>query len=51
LSFFLFIQHEMKKKILLTAIFGLVILLMGNIHYFLDTFFGTGWIFQTIKYY
>lgn len=51
LSYFLFVQHEMKKKILLTAMFGLVLLLMGNIHYLLDTFIGTGWIFQTIKYY
>lgn len=51
LGFFLYIEQQMKKKLLLTAIFGLVILLMGNIHYVLDTFMGTGWIFQTIKYY
>jgi hypothetical protein len=51
LSFFLFVNKKMKDKLLLTAVFGFILLLMGNIHYLLDTFIGTGWIFQSIKYY
>jgi hypothetical protein len=51
LSFFIFYQGKFTQKLLQSFILFLVIMLFGGIHYIMDVFFGTGWIFQEIKYY
>lgn len=51
MAFFLFYKNTMQKKILYTLLITAIIMLMGGIHYVMDVFFGTGWIFQEIKYY
>jgi hypothetical protein len=40
-----------KKRIPNLAAIGVLILIFGGIHYVLDVFWGTGWIFQDIKYF
>jgi hypothetical protein len=51
LSFFLFYKSTLQKRIVNAIIITLIIMLMGGIHYVMDVLFGTGWIFQEIKYY
>lgn len=50
-AFFLFYKNTLQKKILHTLLIIVIIMLMGGIHYIMDVLFGTGWIFQEIKYY
>lgn len=40
-----------KQRLLATGRFALVFLLAGGIHYPVDVFFGTGWIFKDIVWY
>lgn len=51
LAYFLFIKNSIKKKFINSFIITAIIMLMGGIHYVMDVLFGTGWIFQNIKYY
>lgn len=51
MAFFLFYKNTWQKKIMNTLIISVIIMLMGGIHYVMDVLFGTGWIFQEIKYY
>lgn len=51
MAFFLFYKNTWHKKILHTLLITAIIMLMGGIHYVMDVLFGTGWIFQEIKYY
>ncbi|MFN4234438.1 MAG: hypothetical protein ACK4IK_06490 [Bacteroidia bacterium] len=51
IAFFLFYKSTWQKKIIHTLLITAIIMLMGGIHYVMDVLFGTGWIFQEIKYY
>ena len=51
ISFFVFYPSQIKEKVKFSLLLFLTILLSGGIHYIMDVFFGTGWIFQEIKYY
>ncbi|MFN5209722.1 MAG: hypothetical protein ACK5CV_09055 [Bacteroidota bacterium] len=51
LAFLIFHRESLLMKIKSTLIFVLLFLLMGNIHYLMDVFWGTGWIFKEIKFY
>jgi hypothetical protein len=51
LSFFVFSKEKWLYKIKKSLAITSIILLMGGIHYIVDVFFGTGWIFQQIKFY
>jgi len=51
ISFFAFFPSNWKQKLQYCFLLFLVILFAGGIHYVMDVFFGTGWIFQEIKYY
>jgi hypothetical protein len=51
IAFFLFYKSTLQKKIINAFIVTAIIMLMGGIHYVMDVLFGTGWIFQEIKYY
>lgn len=51
IAFLLFYKNTRQKKILHTLLITAIIMLMGGIHYVMDVLFGTGWIFQEIKYY
>lgn len=46
-----FIKTNLADRILKLGFTTIIILLFGGIHYILDVFFGTGWIFQNIKFY
>ena len=49
--FFFFIPFNLIKKLKLTSIALLFALAFGAIHYIIDIIWGTGWIFQEIKFY
>lgn len=51
LSFFIFYPGRLSQKALQSLVLFLIIMLFGGVHYIMDVFFGTGWIFQEIKYY
>jgi hypothetical protein len=51
LSFFIFSNENWFNKIKKSLTVTSIVLLMGGIHYIFDVFFGTGWIFQEIKFY
>jgi hypothetical protein len=51
LAFLIFQRESIFMKIKSTLVFVLLFLLMGNIHYLMDVFWGTGWIFKEIKFY
>ncbi len=51
MAFILFYKNTMQKKIIYALLVTAIIMLMGGIHYVMDVLFGTGWIFQEIKYY
>ena len=51
LAFLVFRRESLLMKIKNTLVFVLFFLLMGNIHYLIDVFWGTGWIFKEIKFY
>lgn len=40
-----------KKRLPNLVVIGLIALFLGGMHYVLEIFIGTGWIFQDIKYY
>lgn len=48
---FLFIEGSITEKIKKVIYAGLAMLVFGGIHYILDIFWGTGWIFNDIKFY
>jgi len=48
-ALFLFIDASLKKRLLKTCFVIMVLLLFGGAHYILDTFWGKGWLFETIK--
>lgn len=48
---FLFIKTNFVDRILKIGFATLIVLFFGGIHYVLDVFYGTGWIFQNIKFY
>lgn len=50
-SYFLFSQEKLSNKIPKILLLGVLIILFGGIHYIMDVWKGTGWIFQEIKYY
>ncbi|MBK5286098.1 MAG: hypothetical protein JJE25_11920 [Bacteroidia bacterium] len=49
--FFLFINGAFLQRLKQTGIVILLLMIFGGIHYVLDTFWGTGWIFKDIKFY
>jgi hypothetical protein len=49
--FFIFKQDSLKNKFKHTLLLCLFAILFGGIHYVLDTFIGTGWIFVHLNYY
>jgi hypothetical protein len=51
LSFFIFYPAKFSQKARQSFILFIIIILFGGIHYVMDVFLGTGWIFQEIKYY
>ena len=51
LSFFIFYPAKFSKKAVQSLVLFFVIMLFGGVHYVMDVFLGTGWIFQEIKYY
>jgi len=51
ISFFIFYPGKFSQKALQSFVLFLIIMLFGGVHYVMDVFFGTGWIFQAIKYY
>lgn len=51
LSFFIFYPGKFSKKAVQSLMLFFIIMLFGGVHYIMDVFFGTGWIFQEIKYY
>lgn len=48
---FLFLKQNWLNRVRLLTQCLIMVLLFGGIHYLIDTFYGTGWIFQEIKYY
>jgi hypothetical protein len=48
---FLFLPLNIPLRLKYTASLLLVSLLFGSLHYILDVIWGTGWIFQEIKFY
>jgi hypothetical protein len=51
LSFFIFYPAKFSKKAVQSLVLFFIIMLFGGVHYVMDVFLGTGWIFQEIKYY
>jgi hypothetical protein len=51
LSYFMFAEKEMKQRLICCIKLTLIIILTGGIHYLMDVWKGTGWIFQEIQYY
>lgn len=51
LSFFIFYPSKFSKKAVQSLVLFFIIMLFGGVHYVMDVFLGTGWIFQEIKYY
>jgi 4-amino-4-deoxy-L-arabinose transferase-like glycosyltransferase len=48
---FVFLKQQMLNRIRLMSYSVVLVLLFGGLHYLIDTFYGTGWVFQEIKYY
>lgn len=48
---FFLLKDTLLQRFKKTIWAGILILLFGGIHYLIDIFWGTGWIFNTIKYY
>lgn len=48
---FVFLKQPWLYRMRLLTYCVIMVLLLGGIHYLIDTFYGTGWIFQQIKYY
>jgi hypothetical protein len=48
---FVFLKQPWLYRMRLLTYCVIMVLLLGGIHYLIDTFYGTGWIFQEIKYY
>jgi hypothetical protein len=46
-----FLKQPLLNRVRLLTYAFVMVLLFGGIHYLIDTFYGTGWIFQEIKYY
>jgi hypothetical protein len=51
LSFFIFYSGKLSQKAIKSFMLFLIIMLFGGVHYVMDVFWGTGWVFQEIKYY
>jgi hypothetical protein len=51
LSFFIFYSGKLSQKAIKSFMLCLIIMLFGGVHYVMDVFWGTGWVFQEIKYY
>jgi hypothetical protein len=51
LSSFIFYPGKLSKKVTPSFLLLFIIMLFGGIHYIVDVFWGTGWIFQEIRYY
>lgn len=48
---FLFMDEIFTIKLKRVSLSGIIMLLSGGLHYVLDIFMGTGWIFKEIKFY
>lgn len=51
LVFFIFCNLSIQKRIVYSVWILFLLFLSGGVHYVIDTFFGTGWIFKDIKFY
>lgn len=49
--YFLLVNDSMLNRIKSTTLILILLLLFGGVHYILDVFWGTGWIFKDIKFY
>jgi hypothetical protein len=50
-AFFIYFPGSIVQKLKQCFLLLIIVLLFGGMHYILDVFWGTGWIFQEIKYY
>lgn len=48
---FLFLKGGLVDRIKSMSIACVIVVLFGALHYFIDIFWGTGWLFQDIKFY
>lgn len=51
LTILIFYQNNLFNKLKSATIYTFLILLFGGVHYILDVFIGTGWIFNEIDFY
>ncbi len=51
LTLFLFYQENFYNRLKSSIIYTFLILLFGGVHYIIDVFYGTGWIFNELDFY
>lgn len=50
-AFLIYFPGSIAQKVKQCFLLFIIIMLFGGMHYIIDVFWGTGWIFQEIKYY